>query len=217
MPPIPYDTVLDRVRRRFVHEPDILRRLRAETSSRPNSQMILDPEGGAVLAFLARAIRPQRSLDIGVFTGYSALAIALNAPDARITALDVDADVTETARRYWREAGVADRIDLRIGPALDSLDTLIADGNENGFDFAFIDADKSNYGDYYERALTLLRPGGVMALDNILWAVLAESPDDISDDARTLDELTERMSRDDRVTMAVLPVGSGMTIATKNG
>ncbi len=217
MSPIPYDTVLDRVRRRFVHEPDILRRLRAETSSRPNSQMILDPEGGAVLAFLARAIRPKRSLDIGVFTGYSALAIALNAPDARITALDVDADVTETARRYWREAGVADRIDLRIGPALDSLDTLIADGNENGFDFAFIDADKSNYGDYYERALTLLRPGGVMALDNILWAVLAESPDDISDDARTLDELTERMSRDDRVTMAVLPVGSGMTIATKNG
>lgn len=217
MSPIPYDTVLDRVRRRFVHEPDILRRLREETSSRPNSQMILDPEGGAVLAFLARAIRPKRSLDIGVFTGYSALAIALNAPDARVSALDVDADVTETARRYWREAGVADRIDLRIGPALDSLDTLIADGNENGFDFAFIDADKSNYGDYYERALTLLRPGGVMALDNILWAVLAESPDDISDDARTLDELTERMSRDDRVTMAVLPVGSGMTIATKNG
>lgn len=217
MSTIPYDTVLNRVRRRFVHEPDILRRLRAETSSRPNSQMILDPEGGAVLAFLARAIRPKRSLDIGVFTGYSALAIALNAPDARITALDVDADVTETARRYWREAGVADRIDLRIGTALDSLDTLIADGNENGFDFAFIDADKSNYGDYYERALTLLRPGGVMALDNILWAVLAESPDDISDDARTLDELTERMSRDDRVTMAVLPVGSGMTIATKNG
>jgi caffeoyl-CoA O-methyltransferase len=217
MSTIPYDTVLNRVRRRFVHEPDILRRLREETSSRPNSQMILDPEGGAVLAFLARAIRPKRSLDIGVFTGYSALAIALNAPDARITALDVDADVTETARRYWREAGVADRIDLRIGPALDSLDTLIADGNENGFDFAFIDADKSNYGDYYERALTLLRPGGVMALDNILWAVLAESPDDISDDARTLDELTERMSRDDRVTMAVLPVGSGMTIATKNG
>jgi predicted O-methyltransferase YrrM len=217
MSTIPYDTVLNRVRRRFVHEPDILRRLRAETSSRPNSQMILDPEGGAVLAFLARAIRPKRSLDIGVFTGYSALAIALNAPDARITALDVDADVTETARRYWREAGVADRIDLRIGPALESLGTLIADGNENGFDFAFIDADKPNYGDYYELALTLLRPGGVMALDNILWAVLAESPDDISDDARTLDELTERMSRDDRVTMAVLPVGSGMTIATKNG
>ncbi len=217
MSPIPYDTVLDRVRERFVHEPDILRRLRTETSSRPNHQMILDPEGGAVLAFLARTIQPKRTLDIGVFTGYSALAIALNAPDARITALDVDADVTETARRYWREAGVADRIDLRIGPALESLGTLIADGNENGFDFAFIDADKPNYGDYYERALTLLRPGGVMALDNILWAVLAESPDDISDDARTLDELTERMSRDDRVTMAVLPVGSGMTIATKNG
>lgn len=217
MSTIPYDTVLNRVRRRFVHEPNILRRLREETSSRPNSQMILDPEGGAVLAFLARTIRPKRSLDIGVFTGYSALAIALNASDVRITALDVDADVTETARRYWREAGVADRIDLRIGPALDSLDTLIADGNENGFDFAFIDADKSNYGDYYERALTLLRPSGVMTLDNILWAVLAESPDDISDDARTLDELTERMSRDDRVTMAVLPVGSGMTIATKNG
>ncbi len=179
--------------------------------------MILDPEGGAVLAFLARAIQPRRTLDIGVFTGYSALAIALNAPDARITALDVDDDVTQTARRFWREAGVADRIDLRIGPALESLDTLIAAGSENEFDFAFIDADKPNYGDYYERALILLRPGGVIALDNILWAVLAESPDDLSDDARTLNELSERMSRDERVTMAVLPVGSGMTIATKNG
>lgn len=217
MPPVSYDTVLERVRDKFVHEPDILRQLRAETAGHPRNQMILDPEGGAMLAFLARTMQPKRTLDIGVFTGFSSLAIALNAPDARITALDVDAEITQIARRYWQQAGVADRIDLRIGPALDSLNDLIAEGHENGFDFAFIDADKPNYGDYYERALTLLRPGGVMALDNILWAVLAESPDDISDDARTLDELTERMSRDDRITMAVLPLGSGMTVATKNG
>lgn len=217
MAAITYDTVLERVRERFVHEPEIAQRLRAETASHPNSQMMLDPEAGAALAFLTRAIQPKRTLDIGVFTGFSALTVALNAPDARITALDVDIEVTKAARRYWEEAGVADRIDLRIGPALDSLDRLVADGEENSFDLAFIDADKSNYGDYYERALTLLRPGGVIALDNILWAVLAESPDDISDDARYLDELTGRMSRDDRITMAVLPLGSGMAVAAKNG
>lgn len=217
MPPISYDTVLQRVRERFVHEPDILRRLRAETGGLPESQMILDPEGGAVLAFLARTVQPGRTLDIGVFTGYSALTIALNAPDARITALDVDAEVTRVARRYWEEAGVADRIDLCIGPALASLDELIEHGHAGAYDFALIDADKPPYPDYYERALTLLRPGGVVALDNILWAVLEASPNDVSDRARFLDEFTERMSRDERITMAVLPISTGMTVAAKNG
>ena len=217
MPPVTYDTVLDRVRARYIHEPDIARRLRTETSSHPDSQMILDPEGGAVLAFLARTINPKRTLDIGVFTGYSALTIALNAPDAHITALDIDPDITRTAQRFWREAGVADRIDLRIGNALDSLDRLIEDGHAGSYDFALIDADKPPYPDYYERSLTLLRPGGVVALDNILWAVLEASTDDVSDRARFLDEFTERMSRDERITMAVLPISTGMTVAAKNG
>lgn len=212
MASIPYDTVLERVRERYVHEPDIVQRLRAESADHPHGGMILDPEGGALLAFLARAVNPKRSLDIGVFTGFSSLTVALNASDARITALDMDADVTQTARRYWEDAGVADQIDLSIGPALESLDGLIDDGNAGTFELAFIDADKPNYPDYYERVLTLLRPGGVMALDNILWSVL----DNTSENARILDELTSRMSRDERVTVAVLPLGSGMTVATKN-
>ena len=210
---ITYDTVLDRVRERFVHEPEIVQRLRAETAKLPNAGMMLDPEGGALLAFLARTVNPERTLDIGVFTGFSSLMVTLNAPSAHVTALDVDGDVTQTARRYWQEAGVADRIDLRIGPALESLDALIHDGQQSTFDLAFIDADKPAYPDYYERVLELLRPGGVVALDNILWSVL----DNESDHARILDDLVRRMSEDDRVTIAVMPLGSGMAVATKNG
>lgn len=213
MPPIPYDTVLERVRERYVHEPEIVQQLREGTSHLPNSGMMLDPEGGALLAMLAAAVNPKRSLDIGVFTGFSSLTVALNAPDAAIIALDVDDEVTQIARRYWKDAGVDGRIDLRIGPAVDALDRLIEDGEAGMFDFAFIDADKPNYPAYYERVLTLLRPGGVMVLDNVLWSVL----DQDSDSARILDELTRRMSEDSRLTTAVLPLGSGMTVATKKG
>ena len=213
MPEVTYDTVLERVRKRFVHEPEIAQRLRAETAKHPRSGMMLDPEGGALLAFLTRTINPKRTLDIGVFTGFSTLTVALNAPDAHVTALDIDPDITQTARRYWEEAGVADRVDLRIGPAVDGLDQLITEGNDGSFDFAFIDADKPNYREYYERALTLLRPGGVVALDNILWSVLENT----SENAKLLDDLTRQMSQDERVTTAVLPLGSGMAVASKNG
>lgn len=206
-----YDTVLERLRERYVHESEIVQRLREETSHLSNSGMMLDEEGGALLATMARAVTPKRSLDIGVFTGFSALTVALNAADAQIIALDVDDEVTQIARRYWQDAGVADRIDLRIGTAVDALDRLIEDTGAGTYDFAFIDADKPNYPKYYERVVTLLRPGGVMVLDNVLWSVL----DQDSESARILDELTRRMSEDDRLTTAVLPLGSGMTVATK--
>lgn len=212
MADISYDTVLERVRDRFVHEPEIVQRLRDETARHPHAGMMLDPEGGALLAFLARVVNPKRTLDIGVFTGFSSLTVTLNAPEARVIALDVDADVTQIAMRYWEDAGVADRIDLRIGPALESLDQLIADGETGNFDFAFVDADKPGYPDYYERALELLRPGGVIVLDNVLWSVL----DNTSESATILDDLVRRMSQDDRVTMAMLPLGSGMAVATRN-
>lgn len=212
MADISYDTVLERVRDRFVVEPEIVQRLRTETSGHPNAGMMLDPEGGALLAFLARAINPRRSLDIGVFTGFSSLTVTLNAPEARVTALDVDAEITQTAGKYWEEAGVANRIDLRIGPALESLDRLITDGEAGSFDLAFIDADKPNYPAYYERVLELLRPGGVIALDNVLWSVL----DNPLESATILDDLVRRMSRDERVTTAMLPLGSGMAVATRN-
>jgi caffeoyl-CoA O-methyltransferase len=213
MPDVTYDTVLARVRDRYVREPEIVQRLRAETAAHPRAGMLLDRENGAFLATLTRAIGPRKTLDIGVFTGFSSLTVALNAPDARIIALDVDAETTQVARRYWQEAGVADRIDLRIGPALDSLDALIAGGEAGTFDFAFIDADKPAYPDYVDRATRLLRPGGTMLLDNMLWSVL----DDDRPDAAMLDQLSRWMAAGDVLTVSVLPLGSGMTLAVKNG
>jgi predicted O-methyltransferase YrrM len=213
MADITYDTVLERVRDRYVDEPEIVRRLREETASLPNAAMLLDPEGGALLAVLARSVNPSRTLDIGVFTGFSALTVALNAPNAHITALDINDEITQRARRYWQDAGVGDRIELRIAPALETLDELIHDGQERTYDFAFIDADKPNYPHYVDRVTGLLRPGGVMVLDNMLWSVL----DEPHDDAALLDRLSRRMIADDRLTTAVLPLGSGMTVAVRNG
>ncbi len=213
MPDITYDTVLERVRERYVDEPAIVRRLRGETASLPNAGMLLDPESGTLLAVLARSVNPNRALDIGVFTGFSALTVALNAPNAHVTALDVNAEITQRARRYWEKAGVGDRIELRIAPALESLDRLLHDGQARTYDFAFIDADKPNYPHYVDRVTELLRPGGVMVLDNMLWSVL----DEPHEDAEVLDQLSRRMIADDRLTTAVMPLGSGMTVAVRNG
>ncbi len=209
---VPYDTILERIRERYVRDPEIIQRLRAETASHPRSGMLLDPECGALLRTLVRAVNPKKSLDIGVFTGFSSLTVAMEAAEARVIALDVDAETTQIARRYWEEAGVADRIDLRISPALESLDALIANGEAGTFDFAFIDADKPSYPGYVERVTELLRPGGVMLLDNMLWSVFEEP----RDDAAMLDKLSRQMSADPRLTVAVIPIGSGMTLATKN-
>jgi caffeoyl-CoA O-methyltransferase len=210
---VPYDTILERIRERYVHDPDIIRRLRAETASHPRSNMLLDPECGALLRTLVRAVNPKKTLDIGVFTGFSSLTVAMEAPEARVIALDIDAETTQAARRYWQEAGVADRIDLRIGPARDALDALIAGGETGTFDFAFIDADKPGYPAYVERVTELLRPGGMMLLDNMLWSVF----DGPQEDAAMLDQLSRDMVADPRLTVAVLSIGSGMTLATKNG
>lgn len=209
---VPYDTILERIRERYVRDPDIIRRLRAETASHPRSGMLLDPECGALLRTLVRAVNPKKTLDIGVFTGFSSLTVAMEAAEAQVIALDVDAETTKAARGYWEEAGVAGRIDLRIGPARESLDALIANGEAGTFDFAFVDADKPGYPDYVDRATELLRPGGVMLLDNMLWSVFEEP----REDAAMLDRLSRQMSADPRLTVAVLPLGSGMTVATKN-
>ncbi|HYH11590.1 MAG TPA: class I SAM-dependent methyltransferase [Thermomicrobiales bacterium] len=213
MSSIPYYTVQERIRERYVNETEIIQRLREETAALPRSNMLLDPESGTILAVLTRAINPERTLDIGVFTGFSSLTVTLNAPHAHVIALDIDAETTNIARRYWEEAGVADRIDLRIAPALESLDALIHDGQSGTFDFAFIDADKPGYPDYVDRVIELLRPRGTMLLDNMLRLVL----DEPHGDAELLDQLTRRMVADERLTTAVLPLGSGMTVATKNG
>ncbi|HIP78861.1 MAG TPA: SAM-dependent methyltransferase, partial [Kiloniellaceae bacterium] len=153
-----------------LNEPEVMRRLREETATQPLSIMQIAPEQGQFMALLVRLMGATRCIEVGTFTGYSALAVALALPpDGRIVACDVNAETTAIAERYWREAGVAEKIDLRLAPAVETLDALLANGETGTYDFVFIDADKSNYDSYYERALQLLRPGGLIAIDNVLW------------------------------------------------
>jgi predicted O-methyltransferase YrrM len=161
-------------------------------------------------------IGARRTIEVGVYTGYSALAVALALPhDGRVIACDINKDWTSVGRRYWREAGVEQKIDLRLGPALNSLDQLIADGQSGQFDFVFIDADKTNYANYYERALVLLRPGGLIGVDNVLWygRVIDASFDD--PDTRAIRAFNEQLKNDDRVWLSMLPVRDGLTLVCK--
>jgi caffeoyl-CoA O-methyltransferase len=154
-----------------LREPDILVRLRRETAKFPLSQMQIAPEQGQFMALLVQLMGASKLLEIGTFTGYSALSLALVLPpDGKIVACDTSEEYTAVARRYWQEAGVADKVDLRLAPALETLDELLGSGQAETFDFAFIDADKGNYDNYYERSLQLLRPGGLVAIDNVLWS-----------------------------------------------
>jgi predicted O-methyltransferase YrrM len=199
-----------------LREPEIVRRLREETARHPQANMQVSPEQGQFLGLLAHLVGARRALEVGVFTGLSSLHVALALPPhGRIVACDVSEEYTSTARRYWREAGVADKIDLRIGPALDTLDALLAEGAAGSFDFAFVDADKQNYERYYERALKLLRPGGVAAFDNVLWHgdVIDDSIQDA--DTRAIREFNARLHRDDRIWLSLVPLGDGLTLACK--
>jgi predicted O-methyltransferase YrrM len=196
-------------------ENDVQRRCRQETEMRADGHMQVTPEQGAALAMLVRMTGAVRCLEVGVFTGYSALAVALALPPGgRIVALDVSAEFTALARGYWKDAGVADKIDLRIAPALHSLDAMIA-GGEGPFDFAFIDADKPGYDAYYERTLKLLRPGGLMALDNMLLSGKVADPDDQNVSAAALRALNAKIYADARVEMALTTIGDGMTLVIK--
>ena len=199
-----------------VREPDVLRRLREETAELERHEMQIAPEQGGFLALLARLVGAQRTLEIGVFTGYSSTVVALALPeDGRITACDVSEEYTSVARRYWREAGVAAKIDLHLGPASETLGSLIEEGLTGTYDFAFIDADKPGYETYYERALELIRPGGLIVIDNVLrrGRVLNPAPDDRSTHA--IVALNERIYSDDRVDVSMVPIGDGMTLARK--
>ena len=204
------------MRRVTLREPELLKRLRQETAAYPNSSFQISAEQGQFMGLLMHLIGARRSIEIGVYTGYSALSVALALPhDGRIIACDINAEWTSVARRYWREAGVQHKIDLRLGPALATLDHLIADGEQGRFDFVFIDADKTNYANYYERALVLLRPGGLIGVDNVLWygRVIDESFDD--PDTRAIRAFNEQIANDDRVWLSMLPVRDGLTLACK--
>ena len=207
-----YDYLLDV----SLREPDILRRLREETAGMPLAVMQIAPEQGQFMALLVELTGARRTLELGVFTGYSSLAVALALPaDGHITACDVSEEFTAVARRYWAEAGVADKIDLRLAPALETLDALLADGRAGTYDFAFIDALKTEYADYFERVIELLRPGGLAAIDNVLWDGRVADPDDNDEDTLAIRAFNEKLLGDQRVSLSLLPLADGLTLARK--
>jgi predicted O-methyltransferase YrrM len=170
------------------------------------------------MALLVHMLGARRTIEVGVFTGYSSLAVALALPEeGRIVACDISDEWTSIARRYWREAGVDRKIDLRLRPATQTLDDLIALGQAGGFDFAFIDADKANYDLYYERCLTLLRPGGLIAVDNVLWSGKVVDPAVDDADTRAIRAFNEKLKNDQRVWLSMLPIRDGLTLASKKG
>jgi predicted O-methyltransferase YrrM len=198
------------------HEPEVLARLRRETADMPLARMQIAPEQGRFMGFLVELIGARRCLEIGVFTGYSSTVTALALPpDGRLVACDVSEEFTAVARRYWAEAGVTDKIELRLGPALDTLQRLIEGGAQGSFDFAFVDADKENYDGYYELCLTLLRPGGLIAVDNALWGGSVADPGAQSETTRAIRALDVKASADPRVSSALVPIGDGLLLARK--
>jgi predicted O-methyltransferase YrrM len=199
-----------------VREPPILRRLRDETASHPQARWLIDAEQGQFMALLMQLMGARRTLEIGVFTGYSSLAVALALPsDGQIVACEVNEENAAVARRYWSEAGVDHMIDLRIRPALETVRELLAQGQHGRFDFAFIDADKTNYEGYYECALELLRPGGLIAVDNTLWSGRVIDAKVNDPDTVALRAFNKKLHTDSRVALSLLPIGDGLTLALK--
>jgi len=199
-----------------LREPELLARLRDETSRLPLAAMQITPEQGQFMQLLVKAMGIRRAIEIGVFTGYSSLCVALAMPDdGHIIACDIDETCTAIARRYWKEAGVEHKIELRVAPALQTLDTLIDNQLQDRFDFAFIDADKTAYTQYYERALTLVRPGGLIAVDNTLWNGNVVDPGNQTADTLAIREFNRQLHTDSRVDISLLPIGDGLTLALK--
>ena len=199
-----------------VHEPEVLTALRHETAQHPMAQMQIAPEQGQFMALLVQLLGVKKALEVGVFTGYSALRVALALPpEGKLVACDVSEEYTAIARRYWEKAGVAAKIDLRIAPAAETLNKLIQAGETNSFDFAFIDADKSSYPIYYEQVLQLVRPGGLIALDNVLWSGQVADPTVQDRRTNTLRALNDAIHNDDRVVASLVPIADGLTLAMK--
>lgn len=203
--------------RRFgMREDADLAALREETANHPSAGMQIAPEQGQLMALLVRLLGACKTLEVGVFTGYSAMVVAkAMGPKGKVVALDVSEEFTAVARRHWAKAAIADRIDLRIGPAADSLEALVAAGESNTFDFAFIDADKSNYDTYYEHALKLVRQGGLIAIDNVLWQGNVADSTDQSVDTVAIRAINRKIHDDSRVETSMVPIGDGLTLALK--
>jgi predicted O-methyltransferase YrrM len=207
-----HDYILDN----SLKELPILAELRQETEHHKQARMQISPDQGQLIALLIRLMSARRVLEIGVFTGYSSLTIALALPtDGVLVACDISEEYTAIAKRYWRQAGVQSKIDLHIAPALETLDSLLQSGQAETFDFAFVDADKANYCNYYDRALELLRPGGLMAIDNVLWSGRIADPQSTDKIVQTMRIFNEKVAQDDRVQVSLLPLGDGITLALK--
>lgn len=198
-----------------LREPDVLRRLREETAHHAMAECQISPEQGQFMALLVKLIGAKRTLEVGVFTGYSAAWVALALPpDGQVIACDVNEEWTAIARRYWEQARIEDKIDLRLAPAMETLEKLVQTRQENSFDFVFIDADKPNYDAYYEYCLKLVRPGGLIALDNTL-AQGRVVKDATSQYARTIRALNKKLHADTRVDISLVPIADGLTLARK--
>ena len=199
-----------------LREPDVLCRLREETAKMPQHNMQISPEQGQFIVLLVELTGARKCLEVGTFTGYSTLSVALALPeDGQIIACDISEEFTSRAKPYWQKAGVAGKIDLRLGPALETLDALIADGESGAFDFAFIDADKVNYQGYFQRALDLIRRGGLILVDNVLWSGAVVDPARDDEDTEAIRAFNQARAGDPRISLSLVPIGDGLTLARK--
>jgi len=211
------DALQDYLVQATLRETDVMRRLRDETARLPMARMQISPEQGQFMTLLVEMLGARRAIEVGAFTGYSALCVAsVLPPGGKLVTCDVSEEWTAVAQRYWREAGVADRIDLRLGRAAGTLEALLADPREHGaYDFMFIDADKGEYDRYYEQGLMLLRRGGLIAVDNALWSGRVADSGVQDDDTRALRALNAKVRDDPRVSMSLVPIGDGLLLARK--
>ncbi|MEM7363688.1 MAG: class I SAM-dependent methyltransferase [Pseudomonadota bacterium] len=210
------DTLYQYILDNTLRDQEILQRLREETSLDRDGDMQVGPDQGQLLALLAKLTNAKRTIEVGVFTGYSTLCTAMALPDdGEIIACDISRRWTSIATRYWREAGVDSKIKLHLAPGQETLQALIDDNQVGSFDFAFIDADKTGYDAYYELCLTLLRPGGLIAIDNVLWGGAVANPKRQDADTVALRALNAKLKDDDRVDLSMLPIGDGLTLALK--
>lgn len=211
------DTLYQYVLDHSVREHPAQAALREVTRTHPYAMMQISPEQGQFMALLIKLLGARRTIEVGVFTGYSALTVALALPaDGKVLACDINDEFTRVGKPYWEQAGVAGKIDLKLAPAVQTLDARLAVGEAGQYDFAFIDADKSSYDAYYERCLQLLRTGGLIAIDNTLWSgkvAVPALPEDA--DTAALQKLNAKIHKDERVDMALLPIGDGLTLARK--
>lgn len=209
-------TIEDYIRDHSLHEAPALAALHKENQNGPRFNMQFAPEAAQLVAMLLKLMGAKRGLEVGTFTGYSALSAALALPaDGKLVCCDISKEFTDVAKRHWAQAGVADKIELRLGPALDTLDALIAAGEAGRFDFMLIDADKTSYDGYYERGLTLLRAGGLMAIDNVLWGGSVADPKETDESTRALRALNKKIAKDERVDINLLPIGDGLSLVRK--